>query len=158
LADVADEIIKTSFKPSAPNSGAYLGEGVYFFDNQIVHARDWAINHAGERVRGTRIAVIESEIRYGELLNLTDREQFEAVKWFQSEFDRKSQTKTTLATIIDIVAERTRAQVVKACRIPRNPNLMNPGFSPDVEIILAVRSLGNILSKKLIWSGMIGYS
>lgn len=153
----AEEIVRTSFKPSARNSGAYLGEGVYFFDNQMGHAREWAINHCGNRARGTKIAVIESEVKYGKLLNLTDHDQFKDVRWFKAEFEKKAQRPSTLATIIDIVAQKTRVDVVKACRIPQNAVVMNPGFSSDVEIILAVRSTGNILSKELIWSGMIGY-
>lgn len=155
--DDADEIIRTNFKPSARNSGAYLGEGVYFFDNQPAHAREWAVKRVGNGMRGTKVAVVESEIKYGNLLNLTDYDEFETVKWFKDAYEKKANAPTTLATIIDIVADKTKAEVVKACRIPQNPELMTPGFSSDVELILAVRTLRNILSKKVVWSGMIGY-
>lgn len=153
----ADEIIRTNFKPSARNAGAYLGEGVYFFDNQLGHAKDWAENRAGNRMRGTAVAVIQSEVRYGKLLNLTDDEHLQTVRWFKTEFERNGRTRTTLAAIIDIVADKTGAEVVKACRIRGNSLQMEHGFSADVEIILAVRALGNILSKQVVLSWMIGY-
>jgi len=155
--DAADEIVKTQFKPCAPNSGSYLGEGVYFFDNQPSHAEDWAENQVGNRVRGTPVAVIESEIRYGNLLNLTDHKHFFEVRRFKDEFEKKTKTKTTLATIIDIVAAQTKAEVVKATRIRANGVLMENSFSSDVELILAVRELRNILSKRVVLSWMIGY-
>lgn len=154
----AQEIVKTCFRLPGPNSGAYLGDGVYFFENQEGHARAWARTHCAKNVKGTSIAVIESDVRYGQLLNLTEPEQFETVQWFKAEYERKSQKSVTFATIIDIVAAQVKVEVVKACRIQSKPRLMSPGFSADVEIILAVRTLGNILSNKLIWSGMVGYS
>ena len=153
----ADEILRTNFKPAGKNSGNYLGEGIYFFDNQLSHAKSWAKNQAGQRQRGTAVAVIESEIKYGNLMNLTDPEALETVKTFKSAYERKANTPVTLATIIDIVADKTRAEVVKACRYPGNTTLMSQGFTADVEIILAVRAIGNILSKRLVWSEMIGY-
>jgi hypothetical protein len=58
-----------------------------------------------------------------------------------------------LAAIIDIAAEKLNVEVVKAVRIPGNAGfLMGTSFSPDVEVILAVRNLTNILSKAIIWS------
>lgn len=150
--------MRTNFKPAGKNSGAYLGEGVYFFDNQLSHAKTWAKNQAGKRQRGTVIAVIESEIKYGNLMNLTDPEALETVKTFKNAYERKTNIPVTLATIVDIVADKTNAEVVKACRYPGNTQLMPQGFTADVEIILAVRAIGNILSKRLVWSGMIGYT
>ena len=90
-------------------------------------------------------------------MNLTDSDAFETVKRFKIDFERKVNQAVTLATIIDIVAEKTGAEVVKACRFPGNTQLMYQGFSADMEIILAVRAIGNILSKRLVWSEMIGY-
>ncbi len=151
----ADEIIRTNFKPSPRNTGAYLGEGVYFYENQRHYARSWARNHRANRVKGTQIAVIESEIRYGMLLNLAEPQHFETVMWFKSEFERKARTKATLAAVIDIIADQTRAEVVKGWRILRNPTLMDLGFSADIEVILAVREIKNILSKSIVLSEMI---
>jgi len=153
----ADEILRTNFRLPARNSTAYLGDGVYFFDNQLSHACNWAVKHAGDRKRGTKVAVIESDISYGNLLNLANPEQFKQMKWFKAEYERKAKTPTTLATIIDIIAEKVNIDVVRATRILHNPETLGPGFSADIELILAVRSLKNILSKNLIWSGIIGY-
>jgi Poly(ADP-ribose) polymerase catalytic domain len=153
----AEEIMRTNFKPSVIGSGAYLGEGVYFFDNQLSHAKRWAKNEAGQRQRGTVVAVIESEIKYGNLMNLTDPEALEMVKTFKNAYERKANTRVTLATIIDIAADLTKTEVVKACRYPGNTELMWQGFTADVELILAVRAIGNILSKRLVWSEMLGY-
>ena len=155
--DAADVILLTDFKAPNQNPDAYLGGGVYFFDNQLSHACDWAKNHAGGRNKGTRIAVIEADISYGKLLNLCNPQQFDDMKWFKDEFERKSNSHTTLATIIDIIAEKVNVDVVRAMRILRQPQIIGAGFSTDIELILAVRNLKNILSKKLIWSGIIGY-
>lgn len=149
--------MRTNFKLPARNSSAYLGEGVYFFDNQLSHACNWAINHAGDRKRGTKVAVIESDISYGNLLNLANPEQFRQMKSFKEAFERKAKTPTTLATIIDIIADKVNVDVVRATRILHGPETLGAGFSADIELILAVRSLKNILSKNLIWSGIIGY-
>jgi len=153
----ADEIMKTHFKPTKPDTGAYLGEGVYFFDNQLSHAKKWATTQAGKRQKGTIVAVIESEVKYGNLLNLTDTDTFGMVEKFRRDFEQKAQKKVSLATIIDIAAEKTAVDVVKACRYPYNTLLDPGGFSADMEIILAVRAIGNILSKQVIWSEMIGF-
>jgi len=155
--EAADEILRTEFKLPARNSTAYLGEGVYFFDNQFSHACSWAINHAGDRKRGTKVAVIESDISYGKLLNLANPEQFNQMKSFKDAFERKTNTRTTLATIIDIIADKVNVDVVRAFRILGGAQTLGAGFSADIELILAVRSLKNILSKNLIWSGIIGY-
>jgi hypothetical protein len=150
----ADEIVRTNFKLSAPDSGAYLGEGVYFFDNQPSQAKRWATTRFGT-TPGTKVAVIQSKIKYGRLLNLTDREHHDSIQWFAREFQRKANKTVTLPTIIDIVAEKLNAEVVKAMRIPRKPSfLMETGFSADIEVILAVRDVTNILSREQIWSQM----
>jgi hypothetical protein len=150
-SDVAEEIKRTYFKLSAPDSGAYLGEGVYFFDGQLSQAKRWAITRYSKVGKG--IAVIESRIRHGRILNLTDREHRDLVLWFEAEFNRKSLKKATLPTIIDIVAEKLQIDVIKAVRIPSNASLiMETSFSSDVEVILAVRNLTNILSKAIVWS------
>ncbi len=152
----AEEIVRTKFKMSAPDSRAFLGEGVYFFDNQPSQAKHWAVTRCG-RMAGSRVAVIESKIRYGRLLNLADRQQQDSIQWFAREYQRKADKTVTLPTIIDIVAEKLSADVVKAMRIPRNPSfLMQTGFSADIEVILAVRNLTNILSRDIIWSQITG--
>lgn len=151
---VAQEIVGTTFKMSAPDSGAYLGVGVYFFDNQPSQAKRWAKTRFGT-TPGSKVAVIQSKIKYGRLLNLTDREHHDSVQWFAREYQRKANKTVTLPTIIDIVAETLNAEVVKAMRIPKNPNfLMQTGFSADIEVILAVRDVKNILSREQIWSEM----
>ena len=157
---VAKEIEQTSFKLSAPDSGAFLGEGVYFFDNQPSQAKRWA--RTRREFIGKPIAVIESRIRYGRLLNLTENEHKDLLNWFYlaccersgGEFRRRSGTENaSLAAIIDIAAEKLNVEVVKAVRIPRNAGfLMGTSFSADIEVILAVRNLTNILSKAIIWS------
>jgi hypothetical protein len=149
---VAKEIEQTSFKMSAPDSGAFLGEGVYFFDNQPSQAKRWA--RTRREFVGKPIAVIESRIRYGRLLNLTENEHKNLLNWFAGEFRRRSGTQNaSLAVIIDIAAEKLSVEVVKAVRIPGNAGfLMGTSFSPDIEVILAVRNLTNILSKAIIWS------
>lgn len=151
---IAQEIIRTNFKFSAPDSGAYLGEGVYFFDNQPSQAKRWA-----KIMRNTRdgSAVIKSDIRYGKLLNLTDRGQCEELKRFRAKYEEKTKKQVTLPTIIDIAAERLQVECVKAIRIPQAPEMLTKqGFSPDVELILAVRNLTNILSKAIEWSEIGG--
>jgi hypothetical protein len=152
--DVADEILRTHFKLSAPDSGAYLGEGVYFFENQPSQARHWAITRFG-LLQGSKVAVIQSKIRYGKLLNLTDKENYDSVKWFAQNYERKARTKVSLPAVIDIVAEQLHADVVKAIRIPRSTRTSETGFSADIEVILAVREIKNILSKEIIWSQMM---
>jgi len=149
---VAKEIEQTSFKLSAPDSGAFLGEGVYFFDNQPSQAKRWA--RTRREFIGKPIAVIESRIRYGRLLNLTENEHKDLLNWFAGEFRRRSGTENaSLAAIIDIAAEKLNVEVVKAVRIPGNAGfLMGTSFSADIEVILAVRNLTNILSKAIIWS------
>jgi hypothetical protein len=150
----AEEIVRTNFKPSAPGSGAYLGGGVYFFDNQPSQAKRWARKYSGTKP-GDKVAVIESKIKYGRLLNLTDREQYDSIHWFASEYRLKANRAVNLPTIIDIVAEKINAEVVKAIRVPDRPKfLMETGFSADIEVILAVRDIRNILSRENIWSEM----
>jgi hypothetical protein len=87
-------------------------------------------------------------------LNLTENEHKDLLNWFVGEFRRRSGTENaSLAAIIDIAAEKLNVEVVKAVRIPGNAGfLMGTSFSPDVEVILAVRNLTNILSKAIIWS------
>jgi hypothetical protein len=143
---------------SEASSTPYLGDGVYFFDDQLAHAKTWAKNQAGLREKGVCVAVIASEIRYGNLLNLTDQGVCDAMQWFKNEYERKAKTPVTFATIIDIAAKLLKAEVVKACRIKGNAVLKENRFSSDIEIILAVRAIGNILSKKIVWSEMIGYT
>jgi hypothetical protein len=156
--DIADEIMRTTFKMSAPDSGAYLGEGVYFFENQPSHAERWARR---DKPPGSKIAVISAEVRYGRLLNLTDQPHCDLLSWFKREYERKAATTLSLATAIDIAAEKLNVEVVKANRVPANPSprcssgLMELGFSADVEMILAVRNLSNILSKSLLWTGLV---
>jgi hypothetical protein len=156
--DVADEIIRTTFKMSPPDSGAYLGEGVYFFENQPSHAERWARR---DKPAGSKVAVISSDVRYGRLLNLTDRQHCDLLGWFKREYERKTARTVSLATAIDIAAEKLNVEVVKANRVPANrvprqsSGLMDLGFSADVEMILAVRNLSNILSRDLVWSGLV---
>jgi len=152
--EVAQEVLQTYFKMTPPDVGAFLGEGAYFFDNQPSQAKRWA---ATRNPAGTQIAVIESDVKYGRLLNLTDQKQRDDLEWFAKEYQRKTNEKVTLPTIIDIVADRLGAEVVKAMRIPQNPSfLWQSRFSADVEVILAVREVKNILSKQIIWSQIAG--
>ncbi len=155
--DAARGIIANGFARSAPDSGAFLGEGVYFFDGQVSQAKRWATEHKAKT--GDAIAVIGSNIKFGRMLNLADKEQSDCLNWFACEYRLRTKMKVTLATIIDIAAEKLNAQVVKAVRIPKNPSqLMETTFSADVEIILAVRELSNILSKEIVWEGLAGYA
>jgi hypothetical protein len=152
--DAADEIIETDFKLTAPDSSPFLGEGVYFFENQLSQAKRWARRVCANS--GKAAAVIRSNIRHGKLLNLTDKEQCDNLEWFANEYEHKSSTRVTLATIIDIAAEKLNVDVVKGARIWENPTrLMRTSFTADLEIILAVRNKTNILSKEIIW-GEIG--
>jgi hypothetical protein len=81
--------------------------------------------------------------------------------WFKREYERKTARTVSLATAIDIAAEKLNVEVVKANRVPANrvprqsSGLMDLGFSADVEMILAVRNLSNILSRDLVWSGLV---
>lgn len=151
---VAQDVMQTYFKMSPPDAGAFLGEGAYFFDNQLSQAKRWATTR---NTPGTKTAVIESGVKYGRLLNLTDKEQRDDLEWFAREYQRKTNETVTLPTIIDIVADRLGAEVVKAMRIPHNPSfLWQSRFSADVEVILAVREVKNILSKEIIWSQIAG--
>ncbi len=153
----AEEIVRTNFKVSAPDSSAYLGVGVYFFDNQPSQAKRWAKTRFGSKP-GETVAVLRSKIKYGRLLNLTDREHHDSILWFATEYQRKTGKTVTRSTVIDIAAEQLNAEVVKAIRVPRNPGfLMHTGFSADVEVILAVREVKNILSREQIWSQMKTY-
>lgn len=158
LLKSAEEIVRTQFKMSAPDSGAYLGMGVYFFDNQPSHARRWARRGLAP---GSQVAVIASDVKYGRLLNLTDKQHCDDLAWFKREYERKTQTPVSFAAAVDIAAEKLNVDVVKANRVPGNPTpryssgLMDLGFSADVEMILAVRNLSNILSKDLVWSGLV---
>jgi len=150
----AQEIKRTKFKLTSPNSGAFLGEGVYFFDNQPSQAKRWAITR--KATPGGTIAVIQSKVRYGRLLNLTDRGHRDILDWFASEYRQKANVTVTLPTVIDIVAEKLNVEAVKAIRIPQNATfLMGTGFSADIEVILAVRNVTNILSTDIIWSQMV---
>jgi hypothetical protein len=150
----AQEIKRTNFKLTPPNAGAFLGEGVYFFDNQPSQAKKWAVTR--KATPGGAVAVIQSKVRYGRLLNLTDREHREILDWFAREFQRKANMKATLPAIIDIAADKLQAEVVKAIRIPQNATfLLGTGFCTDIEVILAVRNVTNILSTEIIWSQMV---
>jgi hypothetical protein len=154
--DAATQILENSFELPPPDTHSFLGEGVYFFDGQPSQAKRWASEHRAQT--GDKIAVIKSDIRYGRVLNLTDKEQSDYLKLFACEYQMKARARVTLAAIIDIAAEKLRVHVVKAMRIPKNPDwIMNTAFSSDVEIILAVRDISNILSKEMVWNGLAGY-
>jgi len=147
-------IVRDSFKLPPPGTESYLGVGVYFFENQISNAKRWAFRRHGQ-TRGTTVAVIQSKIRCGRMLDLTERDLYDTVNWFAREFERKARQKASLAAIIDIAADQLGAEVVRAVRVPKNAAfLLGTGFSTDIEIILAVRELKNILSSEMIWSGM----
>jgi hypothetical protein len=146
----ADAILSTSFIPSGKDSESLLGEGVYFFDNQVSQAKRWAKTH--KAIPGEAVAVIQSRIKYGKMLNLTDKEQQSIIDWFSMEYQRKSRSVASLTTIIDIAAEKLGVEVVRAVRIPKNPSFFKQTtFSSDVEIILAVRKTTNILSKDVTY-------
>jgi len=151
----AQEILKTYFKLTPPDSGSFLGEGVYFFENQLSQAQRWALLKKG--VPGTKVCVVASDVRYGRVLNLTDKNQRDDLMWFAQEYQRRSATDVTLSSVIDIVAEKLNIEVVKAIRVPNNPTFMwGSRFSADVENILAVRRITNILSKEVIWTQVRG--
>ena len=148
----ADEIIRTGYVKSKPDSGAYLGEGVYFFENQLTNAKNWALRRSPV---GTQVAVIESDVRYGRLLNLADRQHLDELGWFRKGLERKAMKAISFATAVDVAAAALNVDVVKANRIVGDPGVKGPGFSADIEMILAVRNLSNILSKDLVWSGLV---
>ena len=149
----AEVIVQTHFKLSDPGCKPYLGDGAYFFENQLSQAKRWALTRFGNPA-GTVVAVVQSKIRFGNLLNLTDRETLRSVEKFRREYGRKAKVTPSLAVVIDIVAEILKAEVVKAIRIPEKFWSSEAGFSADIEVILAVREIKNILSKEIIWSQM----
>lgn len=152
--DSACIILQENFKLPPPDTESYLGLGVYFFENQLGNAKRWAFRYHGQS-RGSTVAVIQSKIKCGRMLDLTERDVYETVTWFAREFERKARQRATLATVIDIAAAQLGAEVVRAVRVRSNAvYLLGTGFSTDIEIILAVRELKNILSTEMIWSEM----
>ena len=151
--NAANDIVANGYRPGASES-SYLGVGVYFFDDQLPKAKDWARKRRSFPDQGFRVSVLLSLVQLGRCLNLMDSEQCETVKWLTTELWRRTGLRVSFAAGVDIAAEKTRANVVRAARIPKGWRpLEETQFTSDVEMIICVKNMGQIKSSEIIWSG-----
>ena len=94
---------------------SYLGDGVYFFDDQFEEALAWANRWHSDR---PPVAVIQASIRYGKCLNLYNKTFFDGYRKFsnmlRTHAERHRRALPSDATVINALASATGADSVKA--------------------------------------------
>lgn len=73
----AEAILSTGFFESS-STGLWLGTGIYFFENGLGHAASWARTIA--QTEGTQPAILEARLKIRNLVDLSDRNHWDAVR------------------------------------------------------------------------------
>ncbi len=147
----AQKIISTGqFEPST-DPDLYLGDGVYFFESSIQHAIDWARKKFGVT---SSLGIIRAAIKMGRCLNLTLPEHQVFCLQVKEELEGYERRDWTDAAVINYIAENiVFPDTVRAVFLPgaKKARKMFPGshFFKDIQIFICVKSVDNILQKKL---------
>lgn len=139
---LSKDIVNEGFKPST-GERQFLGDGVYFFESSIAHARGWARPkfHPGP------IAVFRAVVNLGRCLDLHDIEHRELLRKTRDKL-QQSGKKITDAFVINFVAENFH--LVDSVRAtfsdPKYGKLFDESkFTAHSQLIICIRNLRNIL-------------
>ena len=149
----AKNIVANGFQTSR-SKAHYLGDGVYFFEDQFEEALAWANNWHGKR---PPVAVIKATVRYGKCLNLLGRVYQEAVhklsNVLKTRANQLGQPAPSETSVINALANRLNADTVRAAyrgsKAPRNPQYRY-SFDVDLQMIVCVRNLQQIARVEIV--------
>lgn len=93
----ANDIVKNGFKVNKKRDDHWLGQGIYFFNEDIEQAEKWASN----RYKNKKSAVIEADIRIPreKVLDLHTREGLKYLSGFLNYLEKKKGLKVTQSKI-----------------------------------------------------------
>jgi len=128
-----------------------LGPGVYFYEG----SRAWAIKWARMKHHRRPIAVLQCTLALGFCLDLTDPDHQDAVRTLVAAYNTKCGVKVTDAQAINMVANKTKVDSIKAVLPTQNPAKMfgSSRFLKEIQIIFCMRTLANISNIRIVYRG-----
>jgi hypothetical protein len=145
----AASIVNYSFKiPESERN--HLGDGVYFYENSIEYAKEWA----RETVDGA-IAVIRSEIRLGKCLELHDPASRELIETAKEGLESRADSDVPLPVVINHIDRRHDLDTVRAVQ-PRYSSGKIAGDQPHywiTRIIICVKDPAAIEEVQIVYRG-----
>ena len=148
-ASDAQSILANGFRWSR-GSKHWLGDGVYFFEDQYEEAMAWAND---PKCTNPPPAVLKCSVRLGKCLNFYRTLYSEAYGKLET-FLHAQNKPASPAAIINALACRLKADSVRA---PYRGKRIKPGkefvypFETEIRMILCVRSTANILSREIVY-------
>lgn len=147
--DAAKKICDEGFEISRGES-QYLGDGVYFFESSMGHAKDWAKNRLGNRY----IGVFRAVVNLGKCLDLFNWDHRNFVKKCRDRLKNRD-FEITDAVVINFVAHRSGADAVRGAYVQPEKGTMfdESRFYDYCQLMICVRNLSSILSYQLVFQG-----
>ncbi len=122
----------------------FLGDGIYFYENSLKHAQNWAERY----FKGEPIAIIKAQVVLGRCLDLNNWEHRNLIVDVKERLISRGHKESTDAAVINFIAKNFNPKIdtVRACYVqPKYGNLF-PGskFYSYSQLILCVKNKNNI--------------
>lgn len=150
----ADAILVSGFRHSVGEK-QYLGDGVYFFEAAPDRAARWAKKRC-KRIRSNRYAVLRAEVQLGRCLDLHDDRIRELLSRIAAKMEKRGRPLSD-AAVISFAAQIYPIDTVRASRTVSSGGTLfaSSHFARAVELIICVRSTGNIFKVALAATGRL---
>ena len=149
--------LNKKFEPSFREQN-YLGDGVYFYEASLEHAKIWA----RKRSENGKIGVIRSTIHLGTCLDLHNREHLDFLRKTAIDLSERQNKPLTDAFVINFVVQLAdstgiKIDTIRATHTRSRKNLSKvfkgSHFYYEIALMICVRNLKNIYTFSLIYKG-----
>jgi hypothetical protein len=139
------------------NSNLWFGEGIYFYDGDDRKAKDWP-----KRAQpGNRVAIIQSRIRLGVMLDVQTLDGQDAIKSAYETIKRNDEiprNQITDATVIDFLAKVLKFDTVRGTGRLSNNRIPSEIYTGSnlvrfKALIICVKNVAMIEQSIIVWSG-----
>ncbi len=154
--DTAEKIVSNKeFVPSIGDEH-YLGDGVYFFESSLWHAKDWAQKSTKKKSLKT-LGVIKAKIDLGRCLDLNDFNCRMYIKSVATEFISRGIDTITEGVVINFIAKQTGIDTIRANYVvpEKGPIFKDSRFFNYSCLMICVRNTKSISGIAWAYTGVI---
>ncbi|MEI7812125.1 MAG: hypothetical protein WCJ01_06820 [Ignavibacteria bacterium] len=126
----------------------YLGDGVYFFENSKLSARNWAVNIK----KYNRYGILKATIKLGKCLDLNNEEHTRHLRTVEENLRKRNLEGITDGYLINVTAKILGADTVRGTFIKENAGKLfqKSRLYNKSQLVICVRNVDNILTIYLV--------
>lgn len=154
--DSADMIVKGNAFSLSIGDDHYLGDGAYFFENSVWHAKEYGKKTA-KRIGATCFGVIKATIKLGRSLDLNDYESRQYIRQFAKQLQSIGVPAITEGVVINMIAKKNSIDTVRATyTVPDKGKILpNSRFFEYSGLMICVRNGTCISDLSITYRGLV---